>query len=98
MASILYVDRMMPPQGKTLGQAANNAAQYGLGLMVGFFLNGYLYERIGSGALFAVSASIALIGGILFGVQNWTAGRSVPQGLGPATGPDAAEKSDLADV
>ena len=92
MASILYIDRMMPPQGKTLGQAANNAAQYGLGLMVGFFLNGYLYERIGSGALFAVSALIALIGGVLFGVQNWTAGRSVQQGLGSATGPDAAKK------
>jgi PPP family 3-phenylpropionic acid transporter len=43
MASILYIDQLTPNSAKTLGQAVNNAVQYGLGLMVGFFLNGYLY-------------------------------------------------------
>ena len=67
MASILYIDRLTPDRNKTLGQAVNNAVQYGLGLMVGFFLNGYLYGRIGSSALFAVSSLLALSGGLIFG-------------------------------
>jgi PPP family 3-phenylpropionic acid transporter len=67
MASILYIDRLSPDRNKTLGQAANNAVQYGLGLMIGFFLNGYLYGRIGSFALFALSGVLALVGGLIFG-------------------------------
>ncbi|MEJ2473149.1 MAG: hypothetical protein P8Y74_04595, partial [Desulfobacterales bacterium] len=51
---------------KTVGQAVNNAVQYGLGLMVGFFINGFLYERIGSAGLFVMSAGIAAAGGALF--------------------------------
>ena len=66
MASILYIDRLAPPKAKTLGQAVNNAITYGLGLMVGFFLNGYLYEKIGSFSLFIISSLIALAGGLLF--------------------------------
>lgn len=66
IASILCIDRLAPKQAKTVGQAVNNAVQYGLGLMVGFFLNGFLYERIGSAALFMMSAGIAVAGGALF--------------------------------
>ncbi len=66
MASILYIDSLAPEENKTLGQAVNNAVTYGLGLMVGFFLSGALYEQIGSYALFAVSGFIALAGGCLF--------------------------------
>jgi PPP family 3-phenylpropionic acid transporter len=66
MASILYIDRLAPPQAKTLGQVVNNATTYGMGLMVGFFVNGYLYEKIGSFSLFIISSLIALAGGILF--------------------------------
>ena len=66
IASILCIDRLAPKQAKTIGQAVNNAVQYGLGLMVGFFLNGFLYERIGSAALFLMSAGIAIVGGALF--------------------------------
>ena len=65
MASILYIDTLMPPEAKTLGQALNNALTYGLGLMTGFFLNGYLFEVMGSRPLFLVSAAIALAGGLL---------------------------------
>lgn len=64
MASILYMDRLMPAASKTIGQAVNNAVTYGLGLMVGFFLSGYLYGHMGSAALFALSAGIAVIGGL----------------------------------
>lgn len=67
MASILYIDRLAPDQNKTLGQAVNNAVQYGLGLMIGFFLNGVLYNQIGSFALFAISSCLALVGGLIFG-------------------------------
>ena len=68
MASILYIDHLTADKSKTLGQAVNNAVQYGLGLMIGFLLNGYLYERTGSSTLFIVSGLIALGGGVIFGV------------------------------
>jgi len=38
MASILYIDALMPERAKTFGQSANNAMTYGLGMMTGFFL------------------------------------------------------------
>jgi len=65
MASILYIDRLAPEKAKTLGQAVNNALTYGLGLMVGFFVNGYVYEVTGSFTLFLMSSLIALAGGLL---------------------------------
>lgn len=65
MASILYVDSLTPDEAKTLGQAVNNAVSYGLGLMVGFFINGYLFEILGTYTLFMISGFIALIGGLL---------------------------------
>lgn len=67
MACILYIDQCSPNNAKNLGQAVNNAVSYGLGLMVGFFLNGYLYEHMASSSLFLVSGGIALAGGLLFG-------------------------------
>lgn len=66
IASILYIDRLTPAKAKTLGQAVNNAVSYGLGLMVGFFFNGYLYEISGSFTLFIISSLIALSGGLFF--------------------------------
>jgi PPP family 3-phenylpropionic acid transporter len=66
MASILYIDAMAPAEAKTVGQAVNNSVTYGLGLMVGFFISGALYEKTGSPVLFALSGGIALIGGMLF--------------------------------
>ena len=66
MASILYMDRLTSEKTKTIGQVANNAVQYGLGLMTGFFLNGFLYEWTGSRILFLMSAGIAAAGGVIF--------------------------------
>ncbi|MGB5159389.1 MFS transporter [Desulfobacterium sp. N47] len=66
ISSILYIDSMTSDETKTLGQAVNNAVTYGLGLMVGFFLSGWLYEKAGSSALFGLSSLIALMGGIIF--------------------------------
>ena len=66
MASILYIDQLAPDKDKTLGQAVNNAITYGLGLMVGFFFNGYLFEITGSFVLFIISSLIALSGGLFF--------------------------------
>ena len=68
MASILYVDRLSPGAGKTLGQAVNNSVTYGLGLMVGFYLNGWLYAHVSIFTLFLISAGIAALGGgIIYG-------------------------------
>jgi PPP family 3-phenylpropionic acid transporter len=66
MASILYIDRLSPADAKNLGQAVNNSLTYGLGLMAGFFLNGYLYGVLGTAGLFQTSALIAAAGGGLF--------------------------------
>jgi PPP family 3-phenylpropionic acid transporter len=76
MASILYIDRMAPENAKTVGQAVNNALTYGLGLMVGFFLNGYLYEIVGSHPLFLISAGVAAAAAALFGVGQLAARRA----------------------
>jgi PPP family 3-phenylpropionic acid transporter len=70
MASILYMDALSSEASKTLGQTVNNAVSYGLGLMAGFFLSGYLYETIGSHALFMTSGGIALSGGIIMKVYQ----------------------------
>ncbi len=64
VASILYIDKLAPPEAKTLGQALNNAATYGMGIMVGFFGSGYLFEKIGAPNLFLICAALALTGGI----------------------------------
>ncbi len=70
MASILYMDTLAPEEAKTVGQAANNAVTYGLGLMVGLFLAGILYAPIGVKGLFAISAGIALAARILFQISG----------------------------
>jgi len=66
MASILYIDALSSKMNKTFGQAVNNAVTYGLGMMTGFFLNGYLFEKISVPWLFLISSITALSGGILF--------------------------------
>jgi PPP family 3-phenylpropionic acid transporter len=70
MASILYIDALSSEASKTLGQAVNNAVSYGLGLMAGFFLSGYLYETIGSHGLFMTSGGIAVFGGLIMTVYQ----------------------------
>ena len=84
MASILYMDRLSPPEAKNFGQAVNNALTYGLGLMVGFFFNGALYGALGSYGLFQLSAGIAAAGGVAFGVYRWKGGRAAAGAVMPA--------------
>jgi len=62
MASILYIDSLMPTPAKTFGQSANNAMTYGLGMMTGFFLNGFFFDRLGAQTLFMLSAATAITG------------------------------------
>lgn len=72
VASILYIDELTPPAAKTLGQAINNAVTYGLGIMIGFFVNGIFFEIIGAPALFAASGGLALLGGLLMVFETAT--------------------------
>jgi PPP family 3-phenylpropionic acid transporter len=69
IASILYIDSLIPSEAKTFGQAVNNAVTYGLGMTAGLILNGLFFDRFGSFPLFAVSALIALAGGLLMSVR-----------------------------
>lgn len=66
IASILYIDRLTPEKGKTVGQSINNAVTYGIGMMVGFFFNGYFYDRAGAFTLFLLSGLISATAGTLF--------------------------------
>lgn len=82
MASILYMDRLTPEAHKTVGQAVNNAMSYGLGLLAGFLVNGLLYDRVGAGVLFVMSALAALLGGALFAMGRGDAPRDQSPGRG----------------
>jgi PPP family 3-phenylpropionic acid transporter len=59
------MDRLSTGETRTLGQAANNAVSYGLGMMAGFLLNGYLYEEYGA-LLFLMSACVSLAAAVVF--------------------------------
>jgi len=87
VASILYIDSLTPDETKTLGQAVNNAATYGFGLMVGFIINGYLFESVGSFALFMLSSLIALSGGLLL-KGSYMIDRRSNKNQSPPTNPD----------
>ena len=65
ISGLLYIDRIAPDRSKTLAQSVNGALTYGLGMMVGLFLNGVLYERIGPFALFGFGSLTAAAGGLL---------------------------------
>lgn len=71
IASILYIDSLTPDKSKTTGQAVNNAVTYGLGMMIGFFANGYLYEHTSSFTLFLASGFVALAGGVILSLFYW---------------------------
>ncbi|PIE66658.1 MAG: MFS transporter [Deltaproteobacteria bacterium] len=66
MAGILYMDELAPAADKTLGQAVNNAVTYGLGLTIGFFVSGTLFDAGDTAPLFLFSAGVSLAGGLLF--------------------------------
>lgn len=65
MSSILYIDRVSPEGAKTVGQALNNSVSFGMGMMVGVFVNGYFFDLMGSTPLFIGSAVVAAAGGVL---------------------------------
>jgi len=65
MASILYIDRVSPAGAKTIGQALNNSVTFGMGMMIGVFVNGYLFDLLGSTPLFIGSAAVAAAGGLV---------------------------------
>jgi len=70
MASILYMDSLSPDDTKTFGQAVNNATTYGLGLMAGFFISGFLYEHTSAVTMFFVSGLFSLVAGLIFAVYT----------------------------
>ncbi len=72
IAGILYMDRHAPAGAKTMGQAVNNAIPYGLGMLIGFLLNGWLFEPVGAFNLFLVSSFIAMTGGLVLKIFYMT--------------------------
>jgi len=78
IAGILYIDRCMPDETKTIGQTVNTAVSYGLGMMTGSFINGYLFEWVGTYQSFLFSAILAFVAGVLL----WIAQKySIPIGM-----------------
>jgi MFS transporter, PPP family, 3-phenylpropionic acid transporter len=80
MASVLYIDALSPDGTKTFGQAVNNATTYGLGLMAGFFVSGYLYEHTNAVVMFFVSGLISMVAGLVFAVAITGFGRRHDRG------------------
>jgi PPP family 3-phenylpropionic acid transporter len=70
MASILYMDSLSPEDTKTFGQAVNNATTYGLGLMAGFFVSGFLFEHTSAVVMFFVSGLLSMVAGLIFAVYT----------------------------
>jgi len=79
VACILYMEQLSTPRNRTVAQVANNAVSYGLGLMVGFLVNGWLYDRYGA-HLFLMSAGISLCGAALIYLTT----SSQPDAVNPA--------------
>jgi PPP family 3-phenylpropionic acid transporter len=74
MASILYMDSLSPDDTKTFGQAVNNATTYGLGLMAGFFVSGFLYEHTSAVVMFFVCGLLSMVAGLIFAVYTKCSG------------------------
>jgi len=66
ITSLLFINAITLISEAHLGQAVNNASTYGLGLMVGFFLSGYLYENMDTSFMFIISSLIVMAGGVIF--------------------------------
>ena len=65
VGSVLTVDRMVDRQWRATGQALAKATSFGLAPIIGAFLGGLVYQRVGPQALFLGSAFLALgAGGI----------------------------------
>lgn len=58
---ILYIDKLTSKETKTLGQIVNNSVSYGLGIMIGFIVNGVFFKEYGA-LLFIFSTVTALTG------------------------------------
>ena len=79
MAGILYTDLHASAENKTLAQSVNNVVTYGLGMMVGSFLSGFIYGKSDAKTMFLVSAATAVAGGALFSIYLLTSGKRAPQ-------------------
>lgn len=64
VASILGIESLSHGRARTVGQAVNNSATYGAGMMAGFFFSGLFFDDWGR-YLFLASAIAALAGGVL---------------------------------
>jgi PPP family 3-phenylpropionic acid transporter len=69
ITSVIYMDELSPSGAKTMGQSINNSVQYGLGMMAGFFLSGYLLEKAGGGIAFLVSSGMAIAAFAIMGIH-----------------------------
>ncbi|MBU0993751.1 MAG: MFS transporter [Proteobacteria bacterium] len=74
ISSILFIDTLSDDESKTFGQSVNNAVTYGLGMMVGFLINGYFFEKMGA-YLFLFSSACAFSGGVIFYIYQFASSR-----------------------
>ena len=70
IASIIYIEHLIPPEARTMGQAVNNSMTYGLGLMAGFLASGYVFDHMSAKTAFAASAGVAAMGAIMLGLYR----------------------------
>lgn len=79
IASIVYIEKLIPESARTTGQAVNNSMTYGAGLAVGGVVSGYLYELVSAPVAFYAMSGVALLGLVLFRGQVVLAKREAEQ-------------------
>lgn len=60
--SVAYVDACSPKNLGTTAQAIRGGVMLGLGIGLGSIINGFIYEKFGSVALFRSTSLLALVG------------------------------------
>jgi PPP family 3-phenylpropionic acid transporter len=65
VAAVTHTFSIVPPALRARGQALYSGLSFGLGIFLGFLINGALYDRVGAYACFAGSGVVAFVAALL---------------------------------
>jgi PPP family 3-phenylpropionic acid transporter len=80
VAAVTHTHRLFGEDRRASGQAIYSSATFGLGNVLGMFLSGFFYDRLGIPGLFVAGTGIALLGALfVVGAARWR--HQAPRGL-----------------
>jgi PPP family 3-phenylpropionic acid transporter len=80
VAAVSHTHRLFGEDRRASGQAIYSSATFGLGNVLGMFLSGFFYDRLGIPGLFAAGSGIAILGALfVVGAARWE--HWAPRGL-----------------